>query len=104
MTNCCRMNWSFFGSRHGRSRHDGAGTAIRRFFEERATPCGRIVRMYIGLPAGLLAILQPFDTTAIAMHDPVLGQNSADADGQAATVDVGDNVAFNAEAGNFKGV
>ncbi len=44
------------------------------------------------------------DTTAIAMHDPGLGQNSADADGQAATVDVGDNVAFNAEAGNFKGV
>jgi hypothetical protein len=60
--------------------------------------------MYIGLPAGLLAILQPFDTTAIAMHDPGLGQNSADADGQAATVDVGDNVAINAEAGNFKGV
>jgi hypothetical protein len=41
--------------------------------------------MYIGLPAGLLANLQPFDTTAIAMHDPGLGQNSADADGQAAT-------------------
>ncbi|CAK9234072.1 unnamed protein product [Sphagnum troendelagicum] len=38
------------------------------------------------------------------MHDPGLGQNSADADGQAATVDVSDNVAFNAEAGNFKGV
>jgi hypothetical protein len=38
------------------------------------------------------------------MHDPGLGQNSADADGQAATVDVGDNVAFNAKAGNFKGV
>jgi len=38
------------------------------------------------------------------MHDPGLGHNTADADGQAATVDVGDNVAFNAKAGNFKGV
>ncbi len=42
MTNCCRMNWSFFGSSHGRSPHDGAGTAIRRFFEERATPCEKL--------------------------------------------------------------
>jgi hypothetical protein len=42
MTNCCRIIWSFFGSSHGRSPHDGAGTAIRRFFEERATPCEKV--------------------------------------------------------------
>jgi hypothetical protein len=32
------MIWFFFGSSHGRSPHDVAETAIRRFFEERATP------------------------------------------------------------------
>jgi hypothetical protein len=34
LTNVCCLVWSFFGSRHGKGPHDGAGVVLKRFTKQ----------------------------------------------------------------------